>query len=130
MAIHCEQPEDIAAMRIVPLDKLLLQPRVHLQWIRKAGALGFEVGSKLAERFVVLWQQYEREGFPSPPDFLDRHPLTEQDRLFALFAGAVYLHRHLPEFQVRLEGGRVVWDSVRRETLVHSSRHNPSKDTA
>lgn len=105
-------------MRLVPLHKLLLQPRVHLQWILQARALSFEVGQPLAERFATLWHQYEAAGYPPPAEFLSWHPLAEQDYLFALFAGAVYLHEHLPHFQVDITNASVIWrgegDAVKR----------------
>lgn len=96
-------------MRIVPLNKLLLQPRVHLQWMRQDNLLRFVVGEDLAHHFDGLWRAYVGAGYPPPTAFLEQHPLTEDDHLFALFAGAVFAREHLPDLAVEIEDNAVVW---------------------
>lgn len=96
-------------MRRVPADKLLLQPRVHLHWLQLAGTVRFEVGNELAGRFDELWRAFEAEGCPPPAAFLDAHSPTEDDQLFALFAGAVHARDQLPEFWIEIEPDAVVW---------------------
>lgn len=73
-------------MRQVPQDRLLLQPRVHRDWLHRAGALRFELDAATAADFALLWQAFNDEGRPAPTDFLNRHSLSENDALFALFA--------------------------------------------
>lgn len=96
-------------VRRVPLDKLFLQPRVHLQWLRQAGQVRFEVGEGIADRFGEQWRQYEQAGCPPPASFLDEHPLTEDEPVFALFAGAVYARAQEPDFWLEIETDVVAW---------------------
>jgi len=99
-------------MRRVPLDKIFLQPSVHLHWLRLAGTVRFEVGAELAGRFGEVWRVFEIEGCPAPTTFLEGHSLSEDDFLFALFAGAVHARDQMPEFWVEIEPEAVVWQGA------------------
>lgn len=96
-------------MRQVPLDKIFIQPRVHLHWLEQAGTVRFNVGPELADRFETVWRAYESAGCPPPAEFLDQHSLAEDDLMFALFAGAVHARAHRPEFWVDTDPDAVVW---------------------
>lgn len=79
--------------RLVRQDQLLVQPRVHLAWIKKSRALSFELNAALVQGFMVLWRSYLAADCPAPADFLAQHTLTEQDQLFALFCSAWFLRQ-------------------------------------
>lgn len=87
-------------MRQVPFDRLLIQPQVHRDWFHRAGSLCFELDAETAQAFAQLWQAYQGEGRPAPAEFLNRHPLADQDKLFALFAVVQLLLQEQPELQV------------------------------
>lgn len=113
-------------MRRIPANRLLIQPRVHLQWLRQWQALRFEVEEPVAGRFATLWRRYRQAGCPPPADFLERHPLTEDDPVFALFAGAVYVRERVPGFRVDILAGAVVWRGEMNGSLVHSQPDSPT----
>lgn len=77
--------------RLVTMDQLLLQPKVHKAWIVKSKALTFDLTPELVHGFVELWQSYQAVHWSNPAEFLHEHPLTEQDQLFALFCSAWFL---------------------------------------
>lgn len=87
-------------MRQVPFDRLLIQPQVHRDWLRRAGGLCFELDAATASAFAELWRVYESEHRPAPADFLNRHPIAEDDALFALFAAVQLLLQDEPALQV------------------------------
>ena len=87
-------------MRQVAFDRLLLQPQVHRDWFRRAGGLCFELDAATASAFAELWRTYESEHRPAPADFLNRHPIAENDALFALFAAVQFLLQDEPALQV------------------------------
>lgn len=87
-------------MRQVPFDRLLIQPQVHRDWFRRAGGLCFELDAATAAAFAQLWQAYEHERRPAPAEFLKRHPIAENDALFALFAALQILLQDEPALQV------------------------------
>lgn len=87
-------------MRRVPFDRLLLQPRVHRDWFQRAGGLLFELDAATASAFAELWQAFENDGRPAPVEFLNRHPLAENDALFALFAAVQLLLEEEPGLTV------------------------------
>lgn len=112
-------------MRRIPANRLLIQPRVHLQWLRQSKTLRFEVDEPVAERFGTIWRRYQQAGCPPPADFLERNPLTEEDPVFALFVGAVYVCERVPGFRVHIHPGAVVWRGETDGTLVHSEPDSP-----
>jgi len=87
-------------MRQVPFDRLLIQPQVHRDWFRRAGALCFELDEATAQAFAELWQAYQNEHRPAPAEFLNRHSIAENDALFALFAAVQILLTEVPELVV------------------------------
>lgn len=87
-------------MRQIPFERLLIQPQVHRDWLRRAGALCFELDATNAAAFAELWRAYEAQDRPAPADFLNHHPLAENDVLFALFAALVLLLQDEPELAV------------------------------
>lgn len=111
---------DQTIMRRIPANRLLIQPRVHLQWLWQSKVLCFEVSDPVAECFGKVWRRYQQAGCPSPVDFLERYPLTEEDPVFALFVGAVHARGRVPEFRVEIQPGTVVWRGETGGTLVHS----------
>lgn len=95
--------------RLVAMDQLLVQPRVHLAWILKSRALSFELTSDLTRGFATLWQQYLSAGCPAPTRFLDQQCLTEQDQLFALFCSAWFLRHQGYTLRVEENASFLYW---------------------
>ncbi|MHA7879436.1 MAG: hypothetical protein ACX931_06585 [Saccharospirillum sp.] len=95
--------------RRVRFDQLLVQPRVHLAWIRKSRALNFELTPALMQGFWALWSDYRAQGFPPPQAFLLTRSLHDQDRLFALFCSAWYVQHHERSLHVSCQGRVLCW---------------------
>ncbi|PTY36968.1 hypothetical protein BGP77_06695 [Saccharospirillum sp. MSK14-1] len=99
-------------MRQVPFDRLLIQPQVHRDWFRRAGGLCFELDIATASAFAALWRDYENEQRPAPVAFLNRHPIAENDALFALFAAVQILLSEAPELVVTPGENSLILDSA------------------
>lgn len=101
-------------MRVVPGDRLLIQPTVQLSWIRQHGELEFQVPAELQAQFRVLWQRYQATALPTVGDFVkdaQAQPflLHENDQLFALLVGADYITSHLGPVDILTGQPNLLW---------------------
>ena len=101
-------------MRVVPLNRLLIQPTVQLSWIEQHRRIEFVLDAALQALFNRLWSLYQADSAVTVPAFLtsaSAQPfnLVDDDRLFALLVGADYIQKKYPQFRVELGQANLVW---------------------
>ena len=101
-------------MKIVPENRLLIQPTVQMHWIEQHGSIEFMISETDQELFDAVWQLYQSSGVRSLVDFLmleQARPLElqENDQLFALLCGADFIRNHYPSFKYQIGPKNLVW---------------------
>jgi len=101
-------------VRVVPLNRLLIQPTVQLSWLERHRRIEFVLDTHLQAEFYRLWALYRADGPGDLPEFLSRPALqpfnlVHHDRLFALLVGADYILRQYETFSVDFGQANLVW---------------------
>lgn len=100
-------------MRLVPMNRLLIQPTVQLKWLEQHGSIEFILEEGVLERFEKLWELLRQTKTPFN-DFLISDDATEwslhdDDSVFALLTGADYISNRYPSFTAECYDGRLFW---------------------
>jgi hypothetical protein len=100
-------------MKIVPVNRLLLQPTVQLKWIEQHDEIEFEISEEDQLRFKDVWQAFKTSQ-ATLPEFLNdpiyfEFNLHEDDTLISLLTGADYISQKYPEFQLSFLKPNLVW---------------------
>lgn len=101
-------------MRIVPENRLLIQPTVQLKWIEQHGAIEFQLSETDQAEFLARWAHFTKSDLSSLHDYLNTDEvvgadLFENDKLFALLTGADFIRQKYEQFQCGVENSRLVW---------------------
>lgn len=100
-------------MKIVPLNRLLIQPTVQRQWIDQHQTLEFQIDSPLQRRFQQLWTCFQECSQPMAQFMVSDQSawfnLSEEDHLFALLVGADHLNNRYPHFSIHYLQPNLLW---------------------
>ncbi|EAR09082.1 hypothetical protein [Reinekea blandensis] len=101
-------------MRVVPANRLLIQPTVQLSWIRQHGDLEFVVAKDVQDRFLRAWTRYRASDHPSLAAFLADDQtlelaLHEDDAVFALLTGADTIESALGPLRMATHQPNLTW---------------------
>ena len=101
-------------MRVVPADRLLIQPTVQLSWIRQHGNLEFVVSADVQDRFLQAWSRYRASGHLTLVAFLADDQtldlaLHEDDAVFALLTGADAIESALGPLRMATHQPNLTW---------------------
>lgn len=101
-------------MRMVPPNRLLLQPTIQKQWLEQYGEIEFQLAEPTQIQFQQIWNRFQESHFKTLAEFvasmqakdLDLH---EQDELFSLLVGAAFIQQHYANFSQRFLQPNLVW---------------------
>jgi hypothetical protein len=101
-------------MKIVPINRLLLQPTVQLKWIEQHGEIEFIQPKSILETYQLVWAAYIQSQPTHVVDFLDSKlgrdfQLHEQDEVFSLLVGADYIRKKHPCFHQNFSKPNLIW---------------------
>ncbi|WP_196158064.1 hypothetical protein [Reinekea sp. G2M2-21] len=101
-------------MRVVPENRLLIQPTVQRKWILQHRTIEFVLPLSVQQTYWQIWQQYQDTGYPSLHDYLNSDAasalaLHECDQIFALMVGADAMRREFAVFWQSLNRPNLVW---------------------
>ncbi len=101
-------------MKIVPLNRLLIQPTVQCKWIEQHKTIEFLLDENMQRLFASVWQAYLAFSCQELVLFLDSdvgrsYELHNHDILFALLAGADFIYHKYPQFQIAFQQPNLTW---------------------
>lgn len=100
-------------MRVVPANRLLIQPTVQLKWFQQHGELEFVLEDALQLRFLQAWTEFQAShnsliSFLNDPANL-HYRFYEDDHLFALITGADFIASHAGPLDIRIHQPNLTW---------------------
>jgi hypothetical protein len=101
-------------MRIVPTNRLLLQPTIQLKWIEQHGEIEFIQPKSILDTYHLVWSAFALSRFSHVVDFLTselakEYQLHEQDEVFSLLVGADYIQKKHPCFNQDFTKPNLIW---------------------
>ncbi len=101
-------------MRVVPENRLLIQPTVQRKWLLQHRTIEFVLPMSVQQTYWQIWQAYQDSGYPSLHDYLNSDvaselALHECDQIFALMVGADAMHQEFAVFRQSLNRPNLVW---------------------
>ena len=116
-------------MKIVPLNRLLIQPTVQCKWIEQHKTIEFVLDEATQRSFEMCWQAYteftinaeivlstDESETPTASiiSFLNsavgrRFELHNDDVIFALLAGADFIQKKYPQFTIQCGRPNLKW---------------------
>jgi len=101
-------------VRVVPRNRLLIQPPVQLSWLEQHRRIEFVLDEPVKRQFQRLWSLYQDDKPADMPAFLSRPAvqafnLVNHDQLFALLVGADYIQRQYGTFAVDSGHANLAW---------------------
>jgi hypothetical protein len=101
-------------MRIVPENRLLLQPTIQLKWIEQHGEIEFVQPKPVLRTFEQVWTTFAQGALGSIPEFLATNEgrsfyLHENDRVFSLLVGADFILKKHPCFCQDFSKTNLIW---------------------
>ena len=114
-------------MRLVPANRLLIQPTVQRQWLEQHQTIELQLSEAAQRSFQTLWTQFLHSAAANPFAFINcaaaqPYCLHEDDLNFALLVGAAHIRERYPQFTMRFFQPALVWSIVAPATTDPRSR--------
>ena len=113
------------SMRIVPANRLLIQPTVQCKWIEQHNTIEFILDDVVQQRFQACWAGYCERNWQKPGEeatlanFLSSKigrsfECHNDDAVFSLMAGADFIQHKYSSFHLKFQQPNLVWSIEHR----------------
>lgn len=107
-------------MRLVPENRILIQPSVQLQWLEQNRTIEFVLTETQQKKFQEIWKIYQQSHTTSLVDFLNSDTalaleLFDDDLNFSLLTGADYIGQRHANFTQQFFQPELVWSLSPKE---------------
>lgn len=103
-------------MKIVPINRLLLQPTIQQQWLDQNGEIEFELAEGIQKTYQQAWQLFQTGGFQTLAQFVSSEEalafeLHERDEVISLLVGADHMAQRYENFHQKFFQPNLVWSN-------------------